>query len=176
MIFKKSLFAVVAIMLMMTFAGKPAQALTVLPSENLDLSVINPNGGVLVFSGADTFQKDFNIVGLPASPQVTSSLGVFIFGNDISSFTLQWEIAGSLVSVAQDASLALTQTLTEGVSNILRVTAVSLSGTGLNILNVQISAVPLPPAALLFGSALLGIGFLARRRRKSPGSNKLQPS
>jgi hypothetical protein len=33
--------------------------------------------------------------------------------------------------------------------------------------NVQISVVPLPPAALLFGGALAGLGWISRRRRKT---------
>ncbi len=33
--------------------------------------------------------------------------------------------------------------------------------------NVQLTAVPLPPAVALFGAALAGLGFLGRRRRKS---------
>ena len=33
-------------------------------------------------------------------------------------------------------------------------------------INFTLSQVPLPPAALLFGSALVGLGILGRRRRK----------
>jgi len=36
--------------------------------------------------------------------------------------------------------------------------------------SVSVSAVPLPPAVVMFGVALGGVGFMARRRRKS-GSN-----
>ena len=32
--------------------------------------------------------------------------------------------------------------------------------------NIALSAIPLPPAALLFGTALVGMGFLARRKRR----------
>ncbi len=31
--------------------------------------------------------------------------------------------------------------------------------------NIALSAIPIPPAALLFGSALAGLGLLARRKR-----------
>lgn len=39
--------------------------------------------------------------------------------------------------------------------------------------NVKVTAVPVPPAAILFGSALLGIGFLSRRRRKKKQKNSV---
>ena len=38
--------------------------------------------------------------------------------------------------------------------------------TGIIDFSLQTSAVPLPPAALLFGTALAGLGILGRRRRK----------
>ena len=34
----------------------------------------------------------------------------------------------------------------------------------------EVSAVPLPPALLLFGSAMAGIGFLSRKRKKAEPS------
>jgi hypothetical protein len=37
--------------------------------------------------------------------------------------------------------------------------------TGIIDFTLNTSAVPLPPAALLFGSALVGLGFMSRRRR-----------
>jgi hypothetical protein len=41
----------------------------------------------------------------------------------------------------------------------------SQNPTGIIDFTLTTSAVPLPPAALLFGSALVGLGFLSRRRR-----------
>ena len=54
-----------------------------------------------------------------------------------------------------------------GFSNI----SAGQSATNLNISNARaftgsVSPVPLPPAALLFGTALVGLGILGRRRRK----------
>lgn len=37
-------------------------------------------------------------------------------------------------------------------------------------LDIQVSAVPIPPALLLFGSALAGVGFLSRKRKKQEPS------
>jgi len=55
-----------------------------------------------------------------------------------------------------------------GFSNI----SAGQSATNLNISNARaytgnVSPVPLPPAALLFGTALVGLGILGRRRRKA---------
>ena len=37
------------------------------------------------------------------------------------------------------------------------------------VYNIGLTAVPIPPALLLFGSALVGLGYLARRRGRSIG-------
>jgi len=44
---------------------------------------------------------------------------------------------------------------------------VSSSPDGFDVIGVSVSAVPLPPAVLLFGAALGGLGFVSRRRRKA---------
>lgn len=36
-------------------------------------------------------------------------------------------------------------------------------------LDIRVAAVPVPPALLLFGTSLLGFGFLSRRRRRKTG-------
>ncbi len=41
------------------------------------------------------------------------------------------------------------------------------SPDGFDVVSVSVSAVPLPPAVLLFGAALGGLGFLSRRRKKA---------
>lgn len=56
-------------------------------------------------------------------------------------------------------------------SDVLNFAAVGTSDTlGGNIDNVAVSAVPLPGAALLFGSALFGAGALRRRNKQDQGS------
>jgi hypothetical protein len=47
----------------------------------------------------------------------------------------------------------------------LRVTGTALTGGG--AYTVAISTTPIPPALLLFGSALAGLGLLGRRSRRS---------
>jgi hypothetical protein len=43
----------------------------------------------------------------------------------------------------------------------------TLTGSGETKYGVTVSTVPLPPAAIAFGTALIGMGFLGRRRKKS---------
>ena len=56
------------------------------------------------------------------------------------------------------------ETLTNGVASVL-----TISGDFLNegsSYTLTVLATPLPPAVIAFGTAMLGVGFLARRRRK----------
>lgn len=57
-------------------------------------------------------------------------------------------------------------------SNTFEVVVTNLAYSGANPtgLVVDVSAVPLPPAALLFGSALLGLNWLRRRRSQKIGA------
>jgi hypothetical protein len=55
----------------------------------------------------------------------------------------------------------------DGVLYGLRVVGTFASGGG--NYDISLTAVPIPPALLLFGSALIGLGYLARRRRASTG-------
>ena len=77
------------------------------------------------------------------------------------------------VSFSIDAAANLTlasleQTIFAGGSTFFVVDVISgVTGlTGLVDAGSTISQVPLPPAALLFGTALVGMGILGRRRRK----------
>jgi hypothetical protein len=55
----------------------------------------------------------------------------------------------------------------DGVLYGLRVVGTFASGGG--NYDISLTPVPIPPALLLFGSALIGLGYLARRRRASTG-------
>ena len=57
--------------------------------------------------------------------------------------------------------------LLSGVLYGIRVAGTFASGGG--NYDIALTAVPIPPALLLFGSALVGLGYLARRRGRSIG-------
>jgi hypothetical protein len=52
--------------------------------------------------------------------------------------------------------------------NVSSTTSSSTANTGIEGAVLSPSPVPLPPAVLLFGSALVGMGLLGRRRKKGP--------
>ena len=61
----------------------------------------------------------------------------------------------------------LTFIISAGLMNELKITSAATS-TGIDQFKqfeISLTAVPLPPAALLFGTALVGMGILGRRRR-----------
>lgn len=55
------------------------------------------------------------------------------------------------------------EAMTTAETWVLRVTGTFLSDASYSL---QASVVPLPPAVIAFSTAMLGVGFLARRRRK----------
>jgi hypothetical protein len=103
--------------------------------------------------------------------------------DNITSFSLEiWNDLGTVLTVAPPDTLvnsviganglAFLQILNLPAGNYyVRVSGpFSLSNSGAVSGNISIlSAVPLPPAALLFCSALVGLGILGRRRRKQSG-------
>lgn len=54
--------------------------------------------------------------------------------------------------------------------SILTLSSLNVAGTGIDQLRVLTTAVPLPAAAWLFASALVGVGVVARRRKSNKGS------
>lgn len=97
---------------------------------------------------------------------VTASAGSDTFTFDVlgsSLPTLNW-VLKSFFFTATDTSADLTfASLTGG----------SFPAFGAALDNVSLSETPLPPALILFGSALAGLGLLGRRRRRS--TNALGP-
>lgn len=166
----------VAVLVLIT-ATSPARAIDVNVIENVNSgftgnwnhdSDSGPIGGI-----NDTYQ--FNAtsdVNLKFFTSVNHDQGDPGALNDfgISNLVMTWS-AGDVVhvltnafGVVDHASIPFFHQLTGGTSGTLTVTGDFLSGGGGYSLSV--AAVPLPPAAIAFASAMIGVGFLARRKKK----------
>ncbi len=110
--------------------------------------ILDVSGGYMPFSATSTVSPPCVISGEIGFCQV-----YFIF-----------QINGSMVSSVDYGSIAFAQ---ETSNSVIALFGNSMGDLGLDDLAVRISVVPLPPAFLLFGGALVGLGFFARRRKKN---------
>jgi len=135
-----------------------------------------PIGGGTLAAG-DTFLDEFvidvqNLAGQPVN--ITYDVTQENPGNSnvgIANLRFEWNNDGSVITFTDGAGVAqfgtsviFSRVLATGI-NTFRVRGTVLSQGG--DYTAVITAVPLPPAALLFGSALLGIGALRRRKENS---------
>lgn len=94
------------------------------------------------------------------------------FGSFLGGLTVGWDGAGSQ-SVAEGLSTSFTiaTTIAAGASDFVRIAYGNLSANTIRAtidLDVAtVSAVPLPPALFMLGTALFGLGFLSRRRARA---------
>jgi hypothetical protein len=155
----------------------PASAVTVTPgsttalepNQNYSYTAILPGGTVI----NDTF--NFTVVGGQLEATTTSIAlnagGDGAFG--VRDLTVQWynsitnALLGTLIvtngaGVVVDPLASLVLTLVAGTYKVI-VTGQALVAGG--IYNINVATTPLPPALVLFGTALLGMTLLGRRRR-----------
>jgi hypothetical protein len=131
-----------------------------------------------------TFFTDTYLFSIPSVPLGTVTIsGTGIVGN-IGSLTLVWldslsnVVSSALVVTNPNGSSTLTDTLayafTVAGDYYLKVTGFAGVGSAQGgSYEVAISTTPIPPALLLFGSALAGLGFLGRRSRRSTAAGPL---
>lgn len=119
--------------------------------------------GVEIFNQntVDTFEFTY-IFTLTESPLVVSTLLNEFEDPEFTNVQYDWITDGDGINPQLYTGEFLQ--VVSGVTSLI-ITG-NVSTTNGAILNLQITAVPVPPAAILFGSALLGIGFLSRRRKK----------
>ena len=168
----KKLYIVLSALVVSTFiAVSGAQAVPVDPSffdsYNRDVNaqyVIN-NGSAINDSYEFT-ATDFTNLSFAISVNHPTALNNF----GIKNLTLTWDLGG-VQFVTDNLGKMFTNPFPEffffftNQTGTLTVTGDFLSNGGGYSLTV--AAVPLPPALIAFSTAMLGVGFLARRRRKT---------
>lgn len=170
----------------------PASAVPVSPTESISpgsaVSIVH--GGTYTYAAAITTGAigaagdpglflNFNVPSAPVGTMTVSAQGDFGLSK-IANLTLTW-LDESLATLA---TLQVTDAIGNNTGNNTLALALLNTGdyflrvTG-NVLNAQstfqiaITATPIPPALLLFGSALAGLGFLGRRSRRNKASAAL---
>jgi hypothetical protein len=103
-----------------------------------------------------------------ASNQNPNPLGPDAYGMNWGNGNGQSKADGNFIDFTiNNAGLTLAAFETAGFKFFVDVYGFTSGNTG-NI-DFSLSSVPLPPAALLFGTALVGMGILGRRRRRKDG-------
>jgi hypothetical protein len=159
--------------------------------------IISPGGGPYVLDGGNVYAGPYNslttaafvndyVFSVAASdlPFLTSTTSnVLPSTGGIKSLTVKWfspsnTLLGTLLvtngsgNATGNPALVIGLSLLSEVGNYLvRVTGTPTTGGDGYLL--RIATTPLPPALLLFGSALAGLGLLGRRRRRA--TNTLAP-
>jgi hypothetical protein len=116
------------------------------PTDHFNVGNSYPGGGAV----NDSYQFT-----LSHAADLSDSITV----NNISAFTLQ-------LFDPSNAPVSLSSDLAANILYTLKITGTALAG-GIYAGQVNFSAVPVPPALLLFATALVGLGAVGYRRRGS---------
>ncbi len=163
-----------------------ANALTIIDSETDTVSGVTPltqgelyYGGGLHKTGGFTDFFNFSLASAPLGTVTISAPDVI---GAIANLTLVWWDPGSSSAISPALTVTdafgallpattLAFALASATDYHLRVTGTALTDGG--AYTARITTTPIPPALLLFGSALAGLGFLGRRSRRSSAPNPL---
>jgi choice-of-anchor C domain-containing protein len=129
-------------------------------TKSLDLSALDAGSISQVISGLtinQAYKVTFALAANPGSPDPAQTL-VSAGGN---SQTYDSHPAGSVSWAMQTFFFVAT-----AAQETLTFLSLTHNASGPALDNVAISATPIPPAILLFGSALAGMGFLGYRRKQ----------
>lgn len=158
----------------------PASAISLLPNGTAQFNT----GSEVYFADVDPAPGGFNdeytfenntgddlLVRFRVNTTFTDGVGIgvanltFSFDN-MDLFTDLTDANGVLLPSPYSFSVLIL----DGVDLVLHVTGATLNADG-GSYDFFVAAVPIPPALLLFGTSLLGLGFLSsRRRRRKVGS------
>lgn len=161
-----------------------AHAMTLSDSDLTDMTFDDPAGVADFTSATDVFRygEVFNpgdaVNGNTADFEIRNNTGHLLKinvgqpatvnpGNGISpAATFALDLGGGFGAFVEVANGNLFASIANGASATLRILFGNIVQP-LTDVDVRISAVPLPAGLLLFSTALAGLGFAARRRRKN---------
>jgi hypothetical protein len=168
---KIGLFAVVALLL----GAVPAKAVPIVPGGEYLLVAETSYDANLTIQSFATHTYKFDL-STPNPPWQTISSGVMLpISGSFNNFKLEWfspaaVSLGSLLVTNGSGNLTFNPDLVVPLSIIGIYTLVisTTGGTGLGYI-MNVTTTPLPPALMLFGTALAGLTWLGRRRRLAAG-------
>ena len=140
--------------------------------------------GSVSFGPADLFQTITTTVGQNYLLSLWTTSNDFGTGNPSSytngqndALSVKW--GNSLLNIAGDETFDAPKqgtwaryqfTVTGTGSDVLTFKGLVTTASGALVDNVSLTAVPLPPAIILFGSVLFGFATMARKRRAGEGA------
>lgn len=155
-------------------AAVAVNAATIAPGDNVSLSIGDFYIAAETKSSAGSFEDRYTFTASEELTSVSVALGLPPSGAGIGDLALSWTVSSGpgnseTFTLSNGSWIDPAPTLFQGMGNgetwTLAVTGNALaSGAGYNL---SVSAVPLPPAAIVFGSVLAGAGFFSRRKKKS---------
>jgi len=156
-----------------------ANALILNISENVNSSFsgnyfhqeVSPIGGItdtfqFTSTGVTTLQffstvfHDQGAIGAPGNIGINNLIMTWSVGNIMHTIT-------SAAGVVDPLSIPFFHTLADGETATLSISGIFRFAGGGYLLSVSaLNAVPLPPSVIAFFTAMIGIGFLARRKKR----------
>ena len=171
-------FAVFAALVWMAI-GAPAQAAPLLPGDSKVLA----SGDLYSYTTSPALANnqpvndEFFFSG-PAGLIATTTLSVLnptgsgSFG--VKNLTVTWldtvTNSSQVLPITNGTGLTINlaaELVTVLTNHLYKVTVTGMALARGGIYNISVAATPLPPALILFGSALAGLGLLGRRRRRT---------
>jgi hypothetical protein len=152
----------------LTLVAGPAKAVTLLiePTSSPGTGSFQTLLGGTDYAGGHTVSgsgADYYNFHVPFVPVGTTTVEIPAFGT-ITNLQLAW-LDSSLTVQASNPGALLVYAITTAGDWFLRVSGTTLNGPA--NYTVTVTATPLPPALILFGTALVGMTLLGRRRRSA---------